>query len=139
MAKPMNQVVEMPPLDTEATVEVLNRILHFELNGVMQQYHHLWMSRWLQASRPRAISVGEHIAALTGGTSVGVDELMKEAVVSADAMLDEARAHQKRRLQEYQQSARAGRRPSARPWKRLHARRSPTEETHISGVTLNDA
>ena len=41
MSKLMNQAVEMPPLDTEATVEVLNRILHFELNGVMQQFHHL--------------------------------------------------------------------------------------------------
>ena len=40
MPKLMNQAVEMPPLDTEATVEVLNRILHFELNGVMQQFHH---------------------------------------------------------------------------------------------------
>ena len=44
MSKPMNQVVEMPPLDTEATVEVLNRILHLELNGVMQQSQHLWMA-----------------------------------------------------------------------------------------------
>src|SRR5689334_12905494 len=66
MAKLMNTVVELPALDPEATVEVLNRILHLELNGVMQQYHHAWMSRSLQASRPRAIAVGEHIAALTG-------------------------------------------------------------------------
>jgi bacterioferritin len=138
MAKQMNQAVEMPPLDTEATVAVLNRILHFELNGVMQQYHHLWMSRWLQASRTRAISVGEHIAALSGGTSVGVDKLMKEAVVSADAMLDEARAHQKRRLEEYQKLLElvAGRHPALEAFARAQI---AVEETHISGVTLNDA
>jgi len=28
MAKLMNQAVEMPPLNTDATVEALNRILH---------------------------------------------------------------------------------------------------------------
>jgi len=138
MSKPMNRAVEMPPLDTAATVAVLNRILHSELNGVMQQYHHLWMSRWLQASRPRAISVGGHIAALTGGTSVGIDKLMKEAVVSADAMLDEARAHQKRRLQEYQNLLElvAGRHPALEAFARAQL---AAEETHVSGVTSNDA
>ena len=47
MPKLMKQAVEISPLDTDATVEVLNRILHFELNGVMQHFHHRWMSRWL--------------------------------------------------------------------------------------------
>ena len=138
MSKPMNQVVEMPPLDTEATVAVLNRILHFELNGVMQQYHHLWMSRWLQASRPRAISVGEHIAALTGGTSVGVDELMKEAVVSADAHARRGESAPEAPPAGVSDSARAGRRPSPGPGAFARAEIA-TEETHISGVTLNDA
>src|SRR5512138_16715 len=101
MAKLMNSVVEVPALDADAAVEVLNRILHLELNGVMQQYHHAWMSRWLQAARPRAIAVGEQIAALTGGTAVGVERLMEDALVSADEMLDAARAHEKTRIQEY--------------------------------------
>ena len=48
MAKLMKQAVEISPLDTDATVEVLNRILHFELHGVMQHFHHRWMSRWLR-------------------------------------------------------------------------------------------
>ena len=42
MAKLMNQTVELP-LDTDATVEGLNRSLHFELSGVMQHFHHRWM------------------------------------------------------------------------------------------------
>ena len=138
MAKLMNSVVEVPALDTEATVEVLNRILHLELNGVMQQYHHVWMSRWLQSSRPRAIAVGEHIAALTGGTSVGVDELMKEALVSADAMLDAARAHEKQRVADYKTLLElvAGRHPALEAFARAQI---AAEETHISGVTINDA
>lgn len=138
MAKLMNQVVELPALDAGATVEALNRILHLELNGVMQQYHHAWMSRCMQASRPRAIAVGEHIAALTGGTSVGVEKLMKEALVSADAMLDAARAHEKRRVEEYRRLLElvAGRHPALEAFARAQI---ATEETHISGVTINDA
>jgi len=138
MPKLLNQVVEMPSLDTEATVEVLNRILHLELNGVMQQYHHAWMSRWLQAARPRAIAVGEQIAALTGGTAVGVDQLMEDALVSADEMLDAARAHEKTRMQEYKKLLElvAGRNPTLEAFARAQI---AAEETHISKVTLNDA
>ena len=50
MPKLTNEAVTAEPLDTDATVEVLNRILHFELDGVMQQFHHRWMSRWLRPS-----------------------------------------------------------------------------------------
>src|SRR3954464_13347210 len=102
MPKLMNQAVEVaPPLDGEATVEVLNRILHVELNGVMQHFHHHWMSRWLRSSRARAITVGQHIAALTGGPSVGVDMLMNEAMASSDEMLEAARTYEKGRAAEY--------------------------------------
>ena len=62
MAKVTNRAVELASEDTDATVEVLNRILHFELNGVMQHFHHSWMSRWLQPSRARAIAIGQHIS-----------------------------------------------------------------------------
>jgi bacterioferritin len=88
-------------LDTEATVEVLNRILHFELIGVMQHYHHCWMSRCLEASRPRAVEIGQHIAALTGGPSVSVDGLMDEALATAGEMLDAVRSHEEQRVEEY--------------------------------------
>ena len=54
-------------LDKEAAVEVLNRILHMELSGVMQHFHHRWVSRWLRASRPRAVAIGQHIASLRVG------------------------------------------------------------------------
>lgn len=101
MPKQSHQAAEMACLDTDATVAVLHRILHFELNGVMQQFHHHWMSRWLQSSRPRAIAIGEHIASLTGGPSVGVDELMDEAMASADEMLDAVRGYEQRRVDEY--------------------------------------
>ena len=101
MAKLMNQAVEVPPLDTDATVEVLHRILHFELQGVMQHFHHRWMSRWLGSSRPRAIAIGQHIAALTGAPSLGVGPLMDEALTSADDMLDAARSHERGRVDEY--------------------------------------
>ena len=66
MSKQMNQAVEMPPLDTAATVEALNRILHLELDGVMQESQHLLMARALQPSRARAIAIGEQISSLTG-------------------------------------------------------------------------
>jgi bacterioferritin len=82
-------------------VEVLNRILHFELNGVMQHFHHHWMSRWLQSSRPRALAIGQHIASLTGGSSVGVEQLMDEALASAGGMMDAARSYEERRVEEY--------------------------------------
>jgi len=99
----MDQVADAPPLDMdrEATVEVLNRILHFELSGVMQHFHHRWMSRRLQSSRPRAIAIGQHIASLTGAPTVGVDDLMDEALDSADGMLEAARSHEQRRVDEY--------------------------------------
>jgi bacterioferritin len=79
----------------------LNRILHVELAGVMQHFHHHWMSRWLQSSRPRAIAVGQHIASLTGGPAVGVDDLMSEALASADTMMEAARGYEQRRVDEY--------------------------------------
>jgi bacterioferritin len=101
MPKPINQGAEMACLDADATVAVLHRILHFELNGVMQHFHHHWMSRWLQSSRPRAIAIGQHIASLTGGPSVGVDALMGEAMASADEMMDAVRGYEQRRVEEY--------------------------------------
>jgi len=101
MRKSTDRAAEVARLDTDATVEVLNRILHFELSGVMQHFHHAWMSRWLQSSRPRAIAIGQHIASLTGGPSVGVDTLMDEAVAAADSMMDAARRYDQRRVDEY--------------------------------------
>jgi hypothetical protein len=101
MPKVMNQAVEAPPLDTEATLEVLNRILHFELDGVMQQFQHRWMSRWLRPSRARAIAVGQHIASLTNGPSIGVGELIDDALASSGKMLAAARSHDQRRMDEY--------------------------------------
>ena len=101
MPKVMNEAVEVPALDTEAAVEVLNRILHCELHGVMQHFHHQWVSRWLRSSRARAIAVGQHIASLTGGPSVGVDELMTDALASSEKMLDAARSFEQGRVAEY--------------------------------------
>jgi len=101
MAKSTERVGNVTGLDTVATVEVLNRILHVELSGVMQHYHHHWMSRWLQSSRPRAIAIGQHIASLTGGPSVGVDRLMDDALVSAKDMLDAVRGYEQHRVEEY--------------------------------------
>src|SRR4051794_37903058 len=101
MPKLTNEAVTAEPLDTAATVEVLNRILHFELDGVMQQFHHRWMSRWLRPSRTRAITVGQHIASLTGGTSIAVEQLTDGALASAEAILAAARSHERRRTDEY--------------------------------------
>ena len=110
MPKPMNQVVEQGAAEIaqgaglpgqEATVEVLNRILHMELSGVMQHFHHRWMSRWLRTSRPRAIAVGQHIASLTGGTSVDVGELMEEALAGPPRHAQCGAAHEEERVDEY--------------------------------------
>ena len=104
MAKPSTQAAKAPEsstLDTEAAVEVLNRILHFELDGVMQQFHHRWMSRWLRSSRARAITVGQQIASLTNGPSVDVAGLIENALTSSDSMLAAARSHERRRVDEY--------------------------------------
>jgi bacterioferritin (cytochrome b1) len=108
----MNQVVEgaqggqgrqdgQPALDTDATVEVLNRILHMELSGVMQHFHHRWVSRWLRAARPRAVAIGQHIASLQGGTGVDVGDLMEEALAGSADILNAALAHEEERLGEY--------------------------------------
>jgi hypothetical protein len=104
MAKPSTQAVkaaESSTFDTEAAVEVLNRILHFELDGVMQQFHHRWMSRWLRSARARAITVGQQIASLTNGPSVDVGGLIENALASSDSMLAAARGHEQRRVDEY--------------------------------------
>ena len=101
MPKPTNQAVQLAPQETDATVEVLNRILHIELYGVMQQFHHGWMSGWLRSSRARAIAIGQHISSLTGGPSVGVEELLDAALASADELLDAARSYERRRVDEY--------------------------------------
>lgn len=101
MAKSLEGVVNAEGLDTNATLEVLNRILHVELNGVMQHFHHRWMSNWLQSSRPRAIAIGQHIASLTGGPSVGVDALMDDALASAENLMDSVRGYEQHRVEEY--------------------------------------
>jgi bacterioferritin (cytochrome b1) len=101
MPKPRNQVVPSEDLDKEATVEVLNRILHMELSGVMQHFHHRWVSRWLRAARPRAVAVGQHIATLQGGTAVDIGELMEEALAGSADILNAALAHEEERLGEY--------------------------------------
>ena len=120
MPKLMNQVVEgapgaqeqgeegmqdgkpgQSPLDTAATVEVLNRILHMELSGVMQHFHHRWVSRWLRTSRPRAVAIGQHIASLQGGTAVDVGDLMEEALSGSADILNAALAHEEERVGEY--------------------------------------
>jgi len=101
MTKTMERVADGQALDRDATVEVLNRILHVELSGVMQHLHHRWMSNWLQSSRPRAIAIGQHIASLTGGPSVGVDALMDDALASAENLMDSVRGYEQRRVEEY--------------------------------------
>jgi bacterioferritin (cytochrome b1) len=88
-------------LDMEATVEVLNRILHMELSGVMQHFHHRWVSRWLRTSRPRAVAVGQHIASLQGGPAVDIGQLMEDALAGSADILNEALAHEEERLAEY--------------------------------------
>jgi bacterioferritin len=137
MPKLMNQAVEMPPLDTEATVEVLSRILHLELNGVMQHFHHVWMSRWLQAFRPRAIAVGQHISELAGGPTISVEQLMTEALASADEMIDVARSQDQRRVGEYRKLLElvAGRNATLEAFARAQI---AAEESHVSDVTLED-
>ena len=101
MTKTMERVADGQALDRDATVEVLNRILHVELSGVMQHFHHRWISNWLQSSRPRAIAIGQHIASLTGGPSMGVDALMDDALASAENMMDAVRGYEQRRVEEY--------------------------------------
>ena len=137
MPKLMNQAVEMPALDTDATVDVLNKILHLELNGVMQHFHHVWMSRWLEAFRPRAIAVGQHITALTGGPVVSVDALMNEAIATADEMIDAARGQDQRRVKEYRKLLElvAGRNAELEAFARAQI---AAEECHISNVTIED-
>jgi bacterioferritin len=101
MTKSVERVADGQALDRDATVEVLNRILHVELNGVMQHFHHRWMSQWLQSSRPRAIVIGQHIASLTGGPSVGIEALMDDALASAENMMGAVRGYEQRRVEEY--------------------------------------
>jgi len=137
MPKLMKQAVEISALDTDATLEVLNRILHFELHGVMQHFHHRWMSRWLGASRPRAIAIGQHIAALTGVPSPGVPQLMDEALISADDMLDAARTHERTRVDEYRKLLElvAGRSEGLEAFARAQI---AAEERHLAELGVED-
>jgi beta-phosphoglucomutase-like phosphatase (HAD superfamily) len=141
MSKLMNQAVEMPPLDTAATVEALNRILHLELDGVMQESQHLWMARWLQPSRARAVAIGEQISSLTGGPSLAVDALMGQAIASADELLDAARDREVKRVAEYRKLLElvAGRNPALEAFARNQLAQASGTETQISGVTPEDA
>lgn len=101
MTKSRERAANGQGLDRDATVEVLHRILHVELSGVMQHFHHRWMSNWLQSSRPRAIAIGQHIATLTGAPSVGVDALMDDALASSEELLHAVRGYEQRRVEEY--------------------------------------
>lgn len=109
MSKPMNQALRgegeqqagQAALDTQATVEVLHRILHMELNNVMKHFHHRWVARCLRTSRPRAVAVGQHIASLQGETDVDVGDLMEEALAGSTDILNAALAHEEERLGEY--------------------------------------
>jgi bacterioferritin (cytochrome b1) len=110
MPKPMNKALKrgqgepaagQAGLDTEATVEVLNRILHMELNNVMKHFHHRWVSRWLRRSRSRAVAIGQHIASLQGGTAVDVGNLMEAAMAGSADILNAALAQEEERLGAY--------------------------------------
>jgi bacterioferritin (cytochrome b1) len=101
MGKVTNEAAELATDETDETVEVLHRILHHELNGVMQHFHHSWMSRWLGPSRARALAIGRHISSLTGAPTVGVEKLMDEALASAGDMVDAARTFERQRVEEY--------------------------------------
>ena len=137
MPKLMKQAAEISALDTDATLEVLNRILHFELHGVMQHFHHRWMSRWLGASRLRAIAIGQHIASLTGAPSVGVPELIDEALISADDMLDAARTNERTRVDEYRKLLElvAGRSEGLEAFARAQI---AAEERHLAELGVED-
>jgi bacterioferritin len=143
MGKLMNQAMNIPPLDADvtldadATVELLNQILHVELNGVMQHFHHQWMSRWLRSSRTRAITVGQHIASLTGGPAVGVDTLMTDALASSGEMLDAARSYEQGRVAQYRRLLElvAGRSESLEAFARAQI---AAEERHLAELTCDD-
>jgi bacterioferritin len=102
------------PLDTEATVAVLNRILELELAGVVRYLHYSFMifghqripiCSWLRnqsdEGRLHAVEAGEHITALGGHPSLKIGELLETHKHSIDDIMTEARDHEKIGLGEY--------------------------------------
>jgi hypothetical protein len=102
----------------------------------MQHFHHKWVSQWLRASRARAIVVGQHIASLTGGPSVAVDELMTEALAASEAMLDAARSFERGRVEEYRRLLElvAGRSEELESFARAQI---AAEEGHLAELTFD--
>src|SRR5262245_56943858 len=136
MGKVTNEAVQLAPPATDETVEVLNRILHFELNGVMQHFHHSWMSRWLGPSRARALEIGRHISSLTGAPRVGVERLLDEALASSGDMLDAATTFERQRVEEDRRLLElvAGRSEGLESFARAQI---AAEERHMAGLPVD--
>jgi bacterioferritin len=107
-------VAESPPLDTQAALEILNRILELELSGVVRYLHYSFMifghnripiCGWLRAqsteSTAHAVLAGEHVTALGGHPSLRIGTLLETHKHSVDDILKEASEHEREGLAEY--------------------------------------
>jgi bacterioferritin len=105
---------EMPAIDKDATLEVLNRILELELAGVVRYLHYSFMifghhripiCAWLRTqsteSTAHAVLAGEHITSLGGHPSLRIGTLLETHKHSVDDILKEAAEHEREGLGEY--------------------------------------
>jgi bacterioferritin len=101
-------------MDTKATIETLNKILEFELAGVVRYTHYAlmvfghtripivsWLREQATESLTHANLAGEHITTLDGHPSLKISSLLETHKHAIGDILKESLDHEKLQLENY--------------------------------------
>lgn len=101
-------------MDTKATIEMLNKILEFELAGVVRYTHYAlmvyghtripivsWLREQATESLTHANLAGEHITTLDGHPSLKISSLLETHKHAIGDILKESLDHEKLQLENY--------------------------------------
>jgi bacterioferritin len=101
-------------MDTKATIDMLNKILEFELAGVVRYTHYAlmvfghtripivsWLREQATESLTHANLAGEHITTLDGHPSLKISSLLETHKHSISDILKESLDHEKLQLENY--------------------------------------
>jgi bacterioferritin len=102
-------------MDDKKVIETLNKILEFELAGVVRYTHYslmvfgynripivAWLRAQAQESLTHADQAGEHITTLNGHPSLKIASLLETHKHSITDILHESLKHEKEQLENYQ-------------------------------------
>jgi len=134
-------------MEDQKTIEILNKILEFELAGVVRYTHYAlmifghtripivaWLRDQAKESLTHADLAGEHITTLGGHPSLKIASLLETHKHSINDILKESLDHEKEQLENYKTLLRTVAGHSV--YLEEYARQMiMDEETHISEVT----